>query len=212
MEGTTFNLSWGEGTYKIEYNSTDFVGNFEDVRYKIVIVDDSKPQTQIIIGEPKYRSNPIHIFNITSQTPVSLSGEDLPSGGGFWPLVQNASGIKSTYYSIQNQTGIFVLDWTQAQEGGEFFLDNPLWDDGFYRIWFNSTDNLDQMETAKYMDVYLDNTGPAASIIVNNPKHPHLTLDWFVSLITTFTIDTQESNGSGANVSSSEVNIIFNDG
>jgi hypothetical protein len=213
MEGTTFNITWGEGAYKIEYNSTDSMGNFEKVRYKIVVVDDSQPQTQIILGDPKYRLNPTHIFNITSKTSISFNPEDLPQGGSFWPSIQNASGIESTYFRIQNlSSGLFLLDWTQTQEGGEIFLDNPLWNDGLYRIWFNSTDNLNQEEASKYVDVYLDNNGPTISILLNNPKHPHPSLDWFVSLITTFVIDSQESNGSQADISSSEVNIVFDDG
>jgi parallel beta-helix repeat protein len=213
LEGTTFTISWGEGAYRIEYNSTDSLGNLERIRHRIVVVDDSTPLTQVVFGNPRFRLDLGHFLNITSQTPVFFDAMDLPSGDTNWSLVKNASGISSTFYRIQNLTsGVYVLNWTQFPEGGEFQFDDPLWRDGPYRIWFNSTDKLGNNEAAGFVDVYLDNTGPAISISVNAPKHPHPTKDWFVSLITSFDIDAQETNGSGVNVSSLQVNIIFDDG
>jgi parallel beta-helix repeat protein len=213
LEGTTFNLSWGEGTYRIEYNSTDSLGNSELNRSKVVIVDDTKPETQIILGEPKYRGNPAHYYNITSQTQLEFSSVDFPLGESASATIPNASQIKNLHYRVQNLTnGSFLNDWTLILENAIIFLDGPIFFDGTYRIWFNATDNLDQNETTKYLDVYLDNSGPSSSISVGNPKQPHPILDWYVSTISNYAISSIEGNGSDVNLSSIHYKITFIDG
>lgn len=213
LEGTTFNLFWGEGTYKIEYNSTDSLGNSELTKSRIVIVDDTFPVTQIILGDPKYRANPAHYYNLTSQTQLQFLSLDYPLGESASALIPNASQIKSLHYRVQNLTnGSFLNDWTLILENELIFLDDPLFLDGTYRIWFNATDNLDHNETTKYLDVYLDNFGPSSSISVGNPKQPHPVLDWYVSTISDYTISSLEGNGSGVNLSSIQYKITYVDG
>jgi hypothetical protein len=211
--GSTFNISWGEGTYRIDFNSTDSVGNVEQTRFKIVVVDDTKPQTEIMVGEPRFRAVPSHSYNITSTTPLLFSAVDLPLGESVWPGVLNASGIQSIHYRIQYLTnGSFVNFWTLIQNKGIIHMDGPLFSDGPYRIWFNSTDNLNHNETTQYLDVFLDNKGPISAVSVANPKQSHPLYDWFVSAFTDFTISSFESNGSGVNLSSIQIRIIYSDG
>jgi hypothetical protein len=211
--GTNFTMTWGEGTFLIEYNSTNAIGGTEPTRSKIIIVDDTTPTTNIIIGVPLFRISPLDILNVTSSTTIDLVAVDGPLGisvAGF----DNASGINGVpdsgiYYRIQNlTTGLNVTGWREYF-GFPFFLNDPAWGDGNYRIWFNSTDNLLQMELLNYIDLYLDNTGPITTISVGDPKHPHTVLNWYVKSTTPFTLSAFESVGSGANISTIEYRFIY---
>jgi hypothetical protein len=212
LEGVPFSMIWGEGVFKIDYYSNDSVGKMEAIKFTIVVVDDEKPQADITFGDPRYRGSPTDILNISSGTSILVSSTDLPTGALPFPPIFNASGIKEMYYRIQNMTsGLFVTPWVQAISGVPFYLNNPSWGDGLYRIWYNSSDNLDQEDGPYTVDVYLDNTGPNIIISVGNPKQPHPTWDWYVNSFTTFTMDALEENGSGANLSSILFRIVFLD-
>jgi parallel beta-helix repeat protein len=211
-EGTNFSMIWGEGIFRIEYNSTDAVGKEEIPRFRIVVVDGKSPSTNINIGDPRYRAFPSDVYNITTATPLTLTARDQPFGDSIVPFIANASGIGTIYYRIQNQTGSNITDWILAQEGLPFHLDNPLWLDGYYGILFNSTDNLGQKELSNFIEVYLDNAGPVTTIDVGDPKHPHPIYDWFVKSTTSFTINAGEIIGSGANISTIQFRITYIDG
>jgi hypothetical protein len=207
-EGMNFTMTWGEGTFQIEYNSTDSLGGTEQTKSRIIIVDDTPPQTSIIVGIPQYRAQPADILNVTDATPFDLSAVDLPLGTSpAGPLVMNASGINGIgasglFYRIQNlSNGVNVTGWMEYSPGMPFYLDDPAWGDGYYRIWFNSTDNLIQIEPLNYIDVYLDETGPTTTITVGDPKYPHLLYDWYVKSSSPFTLSAYELIGSGANIS-----------
>lgn len=207
-EGMNFTMVWGEGTFWIEYNSTDFLGGAETTKYRIIIVDDSPPLTNIIVGIPQYRIQPSDILNVTDATPFDLSAVDLPLGtSSAGPGIMNASGLggigaSGLFYRIQNLSAdINVTEWLEYSPGISFYLDDPAWGDGYYRIWFNSTDNLGQMESLKFIDVYLDKTGPTTTIVVGNPKYPHAVFNWYVKSTTPFSLTAYEIMGSGANES-----------
>ncbi|UCE73665.1 MAG: Ig-like domain-containing protein [Methanomassiliicoccales archaeon] len=211
-ENTNFFMLWGEGTFKIEFNSTDGTGKKEIVRSKIVMVDDTVPQTNINIDHPRYPEIPTDVVNITSTIPILFSAYDLPFGVSHTSPIPNASGVKTTYYCIQNLSdGIFVINWTLALEGIPFYFDTLL-DDGLYRIWFNSTDCLGQKENLNYTEVDRDNTGPTITINVENPKHPHPVYDWYVKSTTLFTLNAFENVGSGADISTIQYKITYTDG
>jgi hypothetical protein len=212
-EGTNISMIWGKGTYIIEYNSTDFLGKKEITRFRIMVVDDSTPITVIDIGDPQYRDTPVDDLNITSATPITLYANDLPAGESASPPILNASGIRTIYYRIQNvSTGNNVTAWILATEGIPFYLDDPAWGDGYYRIWFNATDRLGQKEPLNDITVYLDNSGPITNIAVGDPKYVHPIYDWYVTSDTTFNLSSQELKGSGANISSIMFKITFSDG
>jgi hypothetical protein len=215
--GTNFTMIWGEGTYWIEYNSSDSVGNMEPIKSRTIIVDDSLPQTNIIIGSPQYRTNVLDVLNITSPTPIDLSAVDWPLGPS--PVgPANASGINGLpisgmFYRIQNlDNATYMTDWIEYAPGVPFFLD-ALWLDGNYSIEFNSTDNLGQKESPNNIALYLDNTGPVTTIQVGDPKWKVQPQDRVnVTSLTPFTLDAFEAIGSGANISTIEYRIIFSDG
>ncbi len=196
-EGTNFIMSYGEGAYEIEFNSTDSVGAEEETNSQNVIVDNSVPITSIDVGIPKYRGVPSGFWNITSATNISLSALDYPLGVNALSLNRssgiNAPGVPESgiFYRIEDLgTGSDVLALQEYTPDDEFFLDDPAWTDGYYRIWFNSTDNLEQKET-NYLDVYLDNTGPSSDIDWDNAP------DTNVDFSTRFTLSADDGQGSG---------------
>jgi cbb3-type cytochrome oxidase subunit 3 len=212
-EGSNITMTYGEGAFRIEFNSTDSSGNTETTRYKIVIVDEQAPKTNYSIGIPNHRFSLSHFYNITSATPITLTVLDLPEGISYaGPGIPNASGVKSTYYIIENVSSGYVIPWTMISSGTSFYLDDPAWGDGYYIIWFNSTDNLDQTEQMKSIKVYLDNNGPINMIGVGDPKQPHSIHDWYVTSVTVFTINAFETQGSGADISTIQFKITYTDG
>ncbi len=217
--GGNFTMIWGEGTFLIEFNSTDSIGGAEPTKTRIIIVDDSLPFTNVIVGAPQYNANPPDILNVTNSTSFDLSAADLPLGvSPAGPGILNASGINGIpesglFYRIQNlSTGLNVTDWLEYSTGTPFYLNDPAWGDGYYRIWFNSTDNLGQKEIPKYLDVYLDNTGPITTIDVGDPNWTAVPGDRInVTSSTPFTLDAYEAMGSGANLSTVRYRVYNED-
>ncbi|UCE36880.1 MAG: hypothetical protein JSW00_15445, partial [Thermoplasmata archaeon] len=160
----TFESSWGEGPFLIEYNSTNSLGVTEDTKEWTVIMDMYPPETDITIGDPKYKEVG-DVWNITPEVNFTLSADDLPLGVSIISK-DYAVGINDTpgsgiFYRIQNlstQSDVVALREYYPQE--MFSLDES-WGDGYYRIWFNSTDNLLQKEEPDWRDVYLDTTPPS---------------------------------------------------
>ncbi|UCE38016.1 MAG: Ig-like domain-containing protein [Thermoplasmata archaeon] len=213
QKGANITLILAEGTYKIEYNSTDILGKNETTRSRIIIIDETPPQTDIDIGDPSHSTSPFDILNITSTTPICLYAKDLPFGESYYSPIQNASGVNLIYYKIVNvSTGNNVTGWIPIFSGIPYFLDDPLWGDGYYKILFYSTDNIGQQESVQNLTIYLDNIGPNLTLTAGDPKYPHTTYDWFVTSSTPFTLSIIEEMGSGVNLSKIEFKISYMDG
>ena len=73
-------MLWGEGTFKIEYYSTDSINKTEKTKTRIVIVDDTSPETNLNFGSPMYRASPSDSMNVTSATPLYFNAQDYPLG------------------------------------------------------------------------------------------------------------------------------------
>ncbi|MBS7637009.1 right-handed parallel beta-helix repeat-containing protein [Candidatus Bathyarchaeota archaeon] len=124
-----------DGTYQIDFNSTDYAGNVERTKTAEVILDNTPPSTTITVGEPKLVANTIFV---TTETLFSLYADD---GSG--------SGVYSTAYRIYNNT--YNGEWKPYSE--PFRLTSL--SDGVYTIEFNSTDNLGNVESTKSIQVTL---------------------------------------------------------
>jgi hypothetical protein len=134
---------------------------------------------------------------------MTLSAVDYPLGLNTLGL-SNAAGLdgipeSGIFYRIQNlSTGLDIVGLQEYVPGLKIRLDDPTWGDGYYRIWFNSTDNLLQKEM-NYTDVYLDNNGPITTI-----DWPHTQDDWNdnqnawnIDFSTFFTLSADDGLGSG---------------
>lgn len=213
-EGTNFSMLWGEGAFEIEFNSTDAVFKDELVRSRIVIVDDSLPETSLDIGTPQFHTLPSDAMNVTSATPLTFSVEDFPSGDSIAvPGIPNASGVAGIHYRIQNvSSGLYVRGWTLQSQGIPFYLNDPLWGDGYYIIWYNTTDNLNQKEMTKNVTLYLDNSGPSTIITIGQPNWTVAPQDRVnVTSTTPFYIQSMEIEGSLSDTDSIEFLVTNTD-
>jgi hypothetical protein len=207
--GGNFWMTWGEGTFRIEYNSTDSVGAEESTKSKIIIVDDTPPTTSIDVGDPRHRQG-LDNWNITSLTPITLSVVDNPLGINSL-ILPNAAGVGRI-----DESGIFYEIWNAdtsswntllTKYSGPFIISGQ---DGTYIIYYNATDNLGHMELQNSETIYLDNTGPITTIAVGDPKYPKGS-DWYVKSTTPFSLSASELIGSGVNASSIQYMVTFTD-
>jgi len=142
----TFFLT-GEGEHTIDWFSADYAGNVEDVNSTVLRVDNTPPATSLLIGDPKYQ---VGGNFITSSTPLILQSSD----GGSIPV-----GIEVTKYRIDgggwnNYSSSFTLagEWTHAVE-------------------YFSRDLLTNEETANAIQIVVDDSPPATTISIGDPKY-----------------------------------------
>ncbi len=207
--GGNFRMLWGEGTYRIEYYSIDSVGAVESTRSNIIIVDNTPPTTSISIGNPKFRQGTDN-WNITSNTPITLTALDNPLGNNTLGM-RRASGVggiarSGIFYAVWN---VNLGSWNTPLKKytSPFKIIGP---DGTYIIYYNATDNLRQKESPqKTLTIYLDNTGPTTTIDVGDPKYPGFLVAWFVKSSTEFTLSASELIGSGVNTSSIQYRVTY---
>jgi M6 family metalloprotease-like protein len=158
-----------EGPHTIYYNATDNLGQQEDLNQYSVRVDNSPPETSIIIGDPQYGSSPTTVH---TQTPITLSYND---GTG--------SGVRSIWYKVGSGA------WTKYT--GAFNLPS----EGLHTVYFNSTDNLNQMEPVKSEDINCDITAPDTDITVGEPKFREDLFDvWNITLDTLFDLSSIDTD------------------
>jgi parallel beta-helix repeat protein len=130
-----FNLTgFADGTYFIDFNSTDNIGNTEPTNTATVTLDNTPPSTTLTIGEPKYASDTTYV---TPDTPFTLEATD------------TSSGVYFTAYRIYNAT--YDSDWQTYT--APFNLTSLT--DGIYSIEYNSTDNVENIETTQAINVTL---------------------------------------------------------
>jgi len=139
-------IGLNDGTYFIDYNSTDLAGNIEVTNIITIILDNTPPNTTLTVGEPKYVSDTTYI------TPETLLTFEAYDGTG--------SGVYSIYYRIYNST--FNSGWLDYT--GPFCL--ILLNNGAYTIEFFSIDNLGNEELIKNLIITSDNLSPSTELII----------------------------------------------
>jgi hypothetical protein len=122
-----------KGVHTIKYDATDNVQNLAANKYKTVYLDNVAPQTGIKYGNPQFFSRDTLFVN--KNTKVSLFSRDYESG------------VKQIQYS---------LDGGAFQNYGQFTIPN----EGYHTIKFKTTDNVNNTETEKTSNVFVDNTAP----------------------------------------------------
>jgi hypothetical protein len=121
--------------------------------------------------------------------------------------------VAGIHYRIQNvSSGLYVRGWTLHSQGIPFYLNDPLWGDGYYIIWYNTTDNLNQKEMTKSVTLYLDNSGPSTIITIGQPNWTAAPQDRVnVTSATPFYIQSMEIEGSLSDTDSIEFLITNTD-
>jgi outer membrane protein assembly factor BamB len=169
-----------EGTHAIYFYTIDNLGNIEDTKEFEIIIDNTPPTTDIVIGDPCYVSKDTWV---TSVTEFTLSATD----GGLIPV-----GVNHTMYRIWNG-GVWTSWNTYA---GGFSLGT---NDGLSYLEFYSIDWLGNGEPSQNRTVIVDNTPPTTMISVGDPKYKDSPNDiWNVTSATTFTLSSIDE-GAGLN-------------
>ena len=163
-----------DGTYQIDYNSTDFAGNVEPTNTATIILDNTPPTTTLTIGEPNFVTDMTYV---TLETPFKLETND-----------NTGSGVYSTAYRIYNST--YDSGWLPYT--ASFYLTALA--DGVYTIEFSSTDNVGNVEPSNTATVILDNIGPSVTIV--NPP-----VGWALQDGVTFTISAIDAGSGVSSVS-----------
>tara|TARA_R110002050_G_scaffold300621_1_gene470995 strand:+ start:19598 stop:21340 length:1743 start_codon:yes stop_codon:yes gene_type:complete len=121
------------GVHTVKYDATDNVQNLAANKYKTVYVDNKAPQTGIKYGNPQFFSRDTLFIN--KDAKVSLFAHDYQSG------------VKQIEYS---------MDGGSFQNYNQFTIPG----EGYHTIKFKTTDNVNNEETEKTSNVFVDNTAP----------------------------------------------------
>lgn len=125
-----------DGTYLIEYHSTDNIGIVEDIKQQTIQIDKTAPVTAIAVNGTT--GNGWYV----SDAAITLSASD------------NLSGVGKTEYRIGDSGGwsIYTKPIVLAQ-------------DGIYTIQYRSTDKAGNVEDVKQQTVQIDKIAPMTSAI-----------------------------------------------
>jgi hypothetical protein len=175
----SLNSSWNDELYIIEYYSIDNLGHTESSKFTTINLDNTEPSKILNYDVPKYRTSAIDLWNISSATDITLTVDD---GTG--------SGVNKTEYRVWGPG--FDTGWVSYTTA---FTITSSWNDGFYTLEYNCTDNLGNEDT-QFDDFYLDNNGPD-SYITGQPwilKYPNR---YEINSSTIFTMTGDDGPGSG---------------
>lgn len=141
-EGTTFILAgYGEGIHTIYFGAEDNLLNNKTEIPLSVHVDMTPPNSTIEIGDPKYRDDPAHYWNVTGEALFMILSED------------DYSGVDTAWYLIDDQ----------YFEGPAFTMAGA--DDGMHIITFGARDRLGNNETANMTIVFADLHSPVTDYV-----------------------------------------------
>ncbi|MDD5687084.1 MAG: hypothetical protein PHE88_04545 [Elusimicrobia bacterium] len=139
-----------ESSHTITYYSVDVIGNTEQPKTLEVIVDNTPPESQLIVHSPKFIDNG-KVF-VSSETAVSLVSVDrstIPC-----EVKYTEYKIDDSFYSIYIST---------------FYL--SALPEGEHTIYYRSYDNLLNQETERSVKVIIDNSISETFVSIAQPKY-----------------------------------------
>ena len=122
-----------KGVHTVKYDATDNVQNLAPNKYKSVYLDNVAPTTGISYGNPQFFSRDTLFVN--KDTKIGLYATDYESG------------VKQIQYSTDGGSFTNYSQFTIPAEG-------------YHTIKFKTTDNVNNVETEKTSNVFVDNTAP----------------------------------------------------
>jgi hypothetical protein len=151
-EGLNFTMSgYGEGAHTVIAGSLDNLGHNATGNQIEIWVDDSPPQTAIVIDDPKHPQAMIDGCNVSNTTTINLVGVDQPA---------HPAGVNFTWYFIDDD----------YYEGTSFNLSK--YEEGYHNITWGSEDHLFHNETANKVMIWVDETPPETKLSVWQPRYP----------------------------------------
>jgi len=165
---TPFSIGPVEGVSHVEFFSEDLLWNQEPTQNATLIVDNTPPSTNFVVGYPRYRPTPSFWWNVTSSTPLALSSED----GG--PIPVGISTVECRVYPSPT--------WVDCSS--PFNLSG--YGEGHHRIEFRSIDLLDYQEEDDFIDLIVDDSPPYSTLVPGLPRY--ISTDIWVTSNTQFQI------------------------
>ena len=151
---TTSSCSWdtselSDVTSWVRCRATDDAGNVGNWTNKSYAgIDNTAPVTTIIVGDPKYVDGSLTYVN--ASTLFNLSATD------------GASGVNETYYwftsDLMMHASLYSGAFNASSEKGL----------GDRSLQYYSIDNASNEEDTKYLSIFVDDTGPTGSVIIND--------------------------------------------
>ncbi len=131
----------GEGVRIVNYKAVDNVGNIEVVKSTVIYVDGTKPVTELSISGDQYKNDKQYI---SQRTDIVITAAD--------PVVNEVSvGVKETKYAVDG--GAFA-DYSQFKLSAE----------GKRVVSFYSADHVNNVETVKTAELWVDATAPSSAL------------------------------------------------
>lgn len=158
-----FDLSGqGEGHQRIEFRSTDMLGNTEAGIFTDLIVDDSPPYSTLVPGLPQYVSTDTWV---TSNTQFDILSPD----DGSPPV-----GTNYTLYRVWNSGS-----WSPwLPYSSPFSLGQS---EGYSYVEYYAMDLVTNQETVVNESFIVDNSPPTTSVQVGQPNYTHVSNVWVTS-------------------------------
>lgn len=133
-----------EKDYTITYKSCDTTGNWSEEFNRIIKVDGTNPELQIIVSDPKYCADGNTFIPLDNN--VIISSEDAES--------QNTSGIKHIRYSFDN------IIW-ELYKGGSIAFSN----EGEFELYIKAIDNVGNETFDTVSNLIVDIAPPLTTLI-----------------------------------------------
>jgi len=121
------------GLHTFKYDATDNVQNLSGNTFLTLYVDSRNPETGINYGSPQFFNRDTLFINKT--TDITLIARDYQSG------------VQKVEYDIDGS-------------GYKAYSKFQIAEEGYHTISFKTTDNVNNEESAKTSNVYVDNTAP----------------------------------------------------
>jgi immune inhibitor A len=171
------------GFYIATLNVSDAQGNWATDIVNITVYDATPPTTNLTISGPKFRAGQADDWNITQATTFTLSAYEEPVG----------TGLNNTWYTIDGQYFDYI--------GVPFSLTGK--GEGSHVVTWGSNDMINNNETGNIDTVWIDETEPTSSLLIDSPRHP-MNPDEGCNVTSTTTltilgIDNPVAHGSGIN-------------
>jgi hypothetical protein len=164
FEGTMFDLSdYNDGLITLTWGSIDNLGHNETANQITVILDSDLAFIDLVMGDPKYRTEDTDLFNITTQTPFTLTEFD------------QYLDVASVWFEID---GDYFEDTSFTLDG---------YPEGLRTITFGTEDIFGTSETWDTILVYLDNSPPESNIEIGEPYLQGVS-QWIITKDTEFTL------------------------
>jgi hypothetical protein len=178
-----FTISGPDGTYQVDYFATDLVGNPESARSQVLPLDDTPPQSTLVIGAPGYPLDTPQF--VTAASRLTITATD------------HGSGVRSVSYRVFARGGTAPPYVTTAGSRVSVPVSGS---DGGYEVDFYATDNVGNVEAPHTVSLTLDDTPPQSTLGVGTPSFPAVN-PGFVTGATPLTISAVDAGAGVASVS-----------